>query len=333
MRIEQEIRFYRDQAVQACVGRPDIAPLLGAVSEYPDLKMSLDAKIDRLQVLKTRQFANLRTQNAEVKIWRTRITPFSLQLSSALVALGTKLEDPSILDEATFSASKLKRLNDPNFVEKTQKLLSLGTTHIAALANYQITPEFLEKYETMCDNLKGAFTALVEAKVEQKQITEEIETTLKEIDTLLLRIAIIVDTFKETQPVIYGLFRAAYHVPNAPGSTLSASGYVFDAETGVGIAKCRLKITGFQPLEDPPDASGEKGMMKKSSTPSYTDMMKSVKYTSPNAAFRYKNLPAGTYELTAYLAGYSEVRVTFYVNTGLSAEVFIRLQKVATEAA
>lgn len=330
---DQENRMNRDLDVQTCVGRADIALVLGAITEYPGLKALLDAKNERLRGLKLRQFSNLRTQNAELKLWRVRITPVNLQLSAALIALGTNLEDPSILDEAKLTEASLNKLSNPNFVEKTQKLFSLCGTHSAALANYQITPAFLENYETMVDNLKSAFAAMVEAKAEQKQITEEIETLLKEVDNVVLRIAILFETLKETQPVFYGIFQAAYHVPDAPGSPFSAIGYAIDAETGLGIARCRLRITSFQPLENPPDPSGEKGVPMKNPTPSYTDLMKSVKYTSPNAAFRYRNLPAGTYELTAYMAGYADVKLTFYVNTGKSTEVIIRLQKAATAAA
>jgi hypothetical protein len=329
---EQENRFYRDLAIRACIGRPDIALILGAITEYPALETSLEAKTERLQVLKDTQFANLRTKNADVFIWRTRITPFSLQLSAALIALGTKLEDPTILDEAKCSEATLKRLSNSKLVEKTQKLLSLSGTHSAKLAIYQIIPAFLDNYETLFTGLRDAVAALVEAKAEQKQITREIKTTLKEVDDLILRIWLIVETLKESQPVFYGIFKALYHVPDAPTSALSASGYVVDAATGEGIAKCRIKITGFTPLADPPLPSNGNEVLKKSTTPSYTELTKSVKYTSPNAGFRYRNLQAGTYELTAYLAGYSEVKVTFYVNTGIPAEVFIRLHKLETEA-
>jgi hypothetical protein len=330
---EQDNRLNRNLGVGACVERPEIAPVLGAVPEFPGLKASLDAKNGRLLLLKARQFADLRTLNAARDLWRLRVTPITLQLSAALVALGTKEEDPSILDEASFSPSLLKRFNDPNFVQKTQKILSLCSEHKAALTIYHVTSDMIESYETMVGDLGNAVKAVVDARAEKKQITREINTTLKETDTIIARIAIIVETLKEAYPVFYEIFRNACHVVNAPGSTLSANGLVVDADSGEGIAKCRLKITGYTPLVDPPEAVKENEVLKKSTTQSLTELTKSVKYTSRNAAFRYKNLPAGTYEIAAYLAGYNEVKSTFYVNTGITAELFIKLPKLATAAA
>jgi len=333
MRNEQENRLNRDLAVQACVERTDIAPVLGAVPEYPGLKASLDEKNGRLLLLKARQFADLRTLNATRDLLRVRATPITLQLSAALVALGTIDEDPSILDEASFSPSLLKRFSDPNFVQKTQKILSLCNAHKAALAIYHVTSDMIESYETLTGDLSNSARAVVDARAEKKQITREIDTTLKENDSVIARIAIIVETLKEAHPVFYEIFRNASHVANAPGSTLSANGSVVDADSGEGIAKCRLKITGYTPLLDPPEAVKENEVLKKSTTQSMTELTKSVKYTSPNAAFRFRNLPAGTYEITAYLAGYNEVKTTFYVNTGITAELFIKLPKLATAAA
>jgi len=334
MNIMQKNRQTRDLNVKTCLEMGVIVAILAAIPEYAALKALLDAYMGRLEELQIKQFTYLRGLIAARMAWRTKTIAACLQLAAPLVALAVKTDDEALLAEATVTKSSLESLNYNELAAKSQKLQGLGSTHAPALVVYLITLAFLDGMETINSNYREALLAAQTGKTEQKQITTDIALTLKEIDEVIIRISLIVETLKESQPVFYELFRTAYRLINPATSTLSASGYVLDGLTGEAIVKCRLRIVDFVPLPEP-TISDEKVavVLAKKTSPSYTELTKSVKLSSPFGAFRYRNLANGTYVLAAYRSGYEETRVTFYVNNGECAELYIRMQKVITDAA
>lgn len=332
MKASQKNRQTRDLNVKSCIEKPDIAPVLDEIPEYPALKTRLDDDIIKLETLQLKQFTILRGLNAARTSWRRKTILACLQLSSRLVALGTQTEDEALLAAARVTMTSLTRLRHLDLVAKSQGLVDLGIIHLPELLIYRITPEIMTEMANTCSSFREAVVAAEAGRVAQKQVTNDILQTLKSIDVILDRIALLVETLKEEEPLFYELFRMAFRVVHTGGSVLSASGYVVDGDTREGIHKCQIKITHYQPLQEP---AIEGGLIKGGITPkvlnAYTDMP--VKLTSPNGGFRFKNLADGTYELAAFRSGYNEERVLFYVNNGECAEVIIRMRKLGTEAA
>lgn len=333
MKASQKNRQARDLNVKNCVEKPDIAPVLDNVPEYPGLKTKLDSLILKLDALEKKQFSNSTVLNTLRRNWRQKTILACLELAPALIALGTRMESAAILMAAAVTKTSLTRLRHLDLHAKSQGLLALGRNYSQELLVYAITPELLDAMEETSDNFDAAMKAAQVGSKEQKQVTNDILDTLKEIDGVLDRIALIVDTLKATQPVFHAIFRNAFHVVHPASSVLSAYGYVVEGDTRCGIKKCHLKITAYQPLEDPPSVADKAiaGKPKMSIDPKDSDIP--VKLTSRNGGFRFLNLPDGTYELTAFLAGWAEQRVTFYVNRGLRAKLFIRMERLGTEAA
>jgi len=331
MKASQKNRQARDLRVKSCVEWAEIAPVLAAIPEYPGLKIELDKLVEKLKTLESKQFSQLRILNTERRNWRQKTIQICLQLVPALMALGTKTENCALLLDAGVSKTSLTRLRHPDLHAKSRVLLALGRTYSPDLVVYLISPEFLDSFEVTCDRFEAALKAAQIGSKEQKQVTGDILLTLKAVDVVLGRIALIVETLKDANPVFFAVFRNAFHVTHTGGSVLSASGYVVDDDSSVVMKKCHLKITAYQPLADPVAASNETNIVKPKTNTESLNIP--VKLTSRNGGFRFMNLSDGTYELTAFLAGYVEQRIVFYVNRGLHAKLFIRMRKVGMEAA
>lgn len=333
MDINQKSRHDRNKRIKTTVEKPEILPLLVDIPGFVAKKASFDAHIQGVETEQQLQFTLLRGLIAAKKAWRIQIIPICVQCSAGLVALGTHIADAALVEQATFTKSSLKKLSYSNLVVAAQTLHSLGTTNSTALADFYLPPAFFENFETTLDGLKVAIDAVKTANDEQKKATSAINLHLKEADEDLWHISLKVATIQETQPEAYLLFQTAYHIINAGGSSISVVGYVMDADSSEPLHKARLKITGVEYLEEPPTVGETNEGPVKKTTPSYTDFIKSVKFTSPNGVFKFKNMPSGTYELTVYMSGYVRTTVTLYVNTGNCYEVFVRLQKAATAVA
>ena len=333
MNNSQKNELIMNKRAKTCLERSEIAVILALIPEYAAFKEALDANILTLETLQDMQFSLRKSLFANKILWREKITPPSLTIAAALVALGSKLEDTAILEEATFTASYFRNMSFAAVAAKGQILCNLGNANETGLAIYNITPAFLVTYQKTIDSYKAAIEASDSAMDQQKRITSDINLAFKATGESIFRIAIIFETLKGTQPAAYEMFRNAIRVNNAPVYSLSATGYVFDEETGLPIKKCRLKVTAVQLLQDPPGVEGEPLMNGKSTTIASSELTKTVKLTSSLGGFRYKNLPNGTYEVTAFRSGYNNLPVTFHVNNGDCAEVNFRMQKSKQEAA
>jgi hypothetical protein len=333
MKASQKNRQARDLNVKNCVERTEIAPLLAAIPEFPGLKINLDSLIVRLDALEKKQFSHARILNTERRKWRQKSILACLQVVPALLALGTKTENTDILLPASVTKTSLGRLPHRDLLATSRALLALCRKYSPDLLVYMISPELLDAMETTCNSFDAALEAAQIGSKEQKQITGEILLTLKQIDFVLGRIALVVETLKGTQPEFCDIFRNAFHVVHPGGSVLSASGYVVEDDSSMAIKKCRLRITAFQPLEVPMTAYDTLKIMMPKTNTIQAELEMPVKLSSCRGGFRYMNLPDGTYELTAFMAGYNEQRVTFFVNRGLHTKLFIRMQKLGTEAA
>jgi hypothetical protein len=329
----QKNRLTKNRRVKSSVEDAVIAPVLAGITEFPSLKSSLDNQIVKVDALQLKQENDLKLLNANRMTGRNKTVFVCLQLAAALLALGTKTENNELILEASINKSGLRKLNHADLAAKAAALLALGVAHSPELAIYLITPSFLDNMETTINEFSEAIDAANTGRDRQKQCTEDIELSLKDSDIVIGRVALIMETLKEAYPESYATFRNACRIINTGGSSVMASGTVLDAETGEAISRCRIKITAFELLEEPPADGEENEGSTRRRTPSYTDMIKSVKFTSTKGAFRYKNLADGTYEVTAFRSGYSNTKTTFYVNRGECAEVYLRMQKVKKSAA
>lgn len=329
----QRNRLTRNKRVKLSVNDPVIAPTLLTITEFPALNTSLGNQIAKVELLDQKQATLLKLLYANRMTGRINTIFVCLQLGAPLLALGIKTKNNELILAGSITKTSLRKLTHAELAAKALAMLALAVAHTPELAIYLITPAVLDNMETTINNFVEALDAADGGRDQQKQVTADIELTLDESDAVVLRMAHIFETLKEAFPESYTIFRNACRVIYTGGSTISANGVVVDADTGEAIKRCRLRITSFEPLVAPMPEGGETEGKAHKATPSYTDLMKSVKFTSPNGVFRFKNLANGTYRITAYRSGYADTTVTFYVNNGEVAEVNIRLQKVVTEAA
>jgi hypothetical protein len=333
MNAHQKNRQNRGTRVKICVGRDEIKNVLVDIPGFTKAQTSLDVKLDGIVLLEQRQFTALKGLRAAIKSRRVILSPLCLQLSVALVALARFTGDSSLHDKVVCTETSLKNTTYAKLIVFAQTLLDLGVANKLQLVAYKILDSFYGMFETAIIDLQAAINEELTVRDQQKQVATEIEELLKETGEIVTDISVMVETLRESHPALYELYKVASHLGDVPTTTLSARGQVLDAETGEAIVKCRLRITSAQLLEVPPlDDEVDESEKKKtaSGSPEFT---KSVKLTSVHGIFRYSNLPSGTYVLTAFRAGYSELKATFYVNTGQCADVIIKLQKINTAAA
>ena len=329
----QKNRLSRNQRVINCLEREEISALLASVPEYVELKAALDQHTSRIEMLQTQQFSFRRIVYARQLQMRDKTIPVCLTLATALFALGTRTEDTMLLEAATVNDSGLKALPFFLLASKALNLTSLATTFKTELQVYFLTEDAIESARLTAENFAAAVEAANAAMDEQKQMTAGIIVLLKETDGIVKRIALVVNTLKVLQPRCCELFEIACRVVHAARTTLSASGYVLDDTTGDSIAKCRMKITSVKLLGEPTRYGEKPGIAAKKLPTTTAELTKTIKLSSVNGAFRYKNLPDGTYEVTAFRSGYANQTVLFHVNAGDCAEVIIRLQKSEQAAA
>jgi hypothetical protein len=320
--------------VDSCLDAADFTLALAPITEYPPLKVSLGTHIGWLDQLQQKQFTDLRFLIVSRNAGRIKTISVNMKLSAALKALAIKTGNQSLLDEATFTKTSLKKLSFSELAAKTQTLFGLATTYSAQLGVYGITPAVLDTMETTISDFIAAIRDAEKGKDDQKQITADIKTALDTIENEdIYHISLIIDTLRDTHPALHERFAIAKRVIFTGGSSFSIRGKVTDAETGQAINRCKIKITKVELQQEPMAEGDEPDAIKKKSSSGGTELTKSVKFTSPNGGFRYSGLADGTYELTAFRVGFSENRNLVYVNGGEISEIRINLQKLKTDAA
>jgi hypothetical protein len=320
--------------VDSCLDATDFALALAPITEYPPCKVSLGTNIGWLDQLQKKQFTNLRFLIVSRNAGRTKTIAVDMKLSAALKALAIKTENQSLLDEATFTKTSLTRLSFNQLAAKTQTLFGLATTYSAQLGIYGLTPAIIDTMETTISDFVAAINAAEAGKDDQKQITADISKVLDTIEKDdIYRISLMVDTLKDTHPALYERFAIAKRVINTGGANISAKGKVIDFETGQPVPNCKIMITSAQPQEYPVPAGEQEPVEKKKTASGSPEFTKSVKISSQNGGWWYKNLPDGAYELTAFKMGFTEQRMQFFVNTGEITQITVRLQKLKTAVA
>jgi hypothetical protein len=333
MNVSQINRFSRDERSESTLESGEIVPLLQLIPGYSQRKVLLSTHMARVRTLRQQQFSISRGLTAVKNTRQAELIPFCLKLSVAGVAYGKNTKDAAFVKKAAIKKSKLEKLSFTKLIVFAQDLFDLGFPVSTDLVAYHITGTFFDDMQEAIHALEAAKLAANKAMDQQKQITAEIDQLLKLIDEDLAEIIIMVETLRDSQPVFCEVFSNATRINDVAGTTLSLVGSILDAATGEVIPKCRVRISGFTPLEEPATDEENTAASKKKSASGGTEFTKSVKFASANGMFRYKNLPSGTYELAVYMAGYLGQKVTFYVNTGLSTEISIRLQKTVVTAA
>jgi hypothetical protein len=285
-----------------------------AITAYPNLKANTDTSIDTEQELAYNQELLKHNSTAAKNFARKAAGEFFLDLASKVRAYAIVKGDITLQDKVKINVSVIRRSSDNTLVLIFETVLDCAGEILAGLADYGVTEQTLNSGAGLLETFKSEMQNLSLSKIEQKQITVQLEKQFKTTDALLKPIDAMVETMQQSDPVMYRLYWNARTIKKTASNKLSASGKVFDSVTNQPLPGAIMRIESAESTK---------------SLASGPDLSKTVKIKSAGGGFQLRSLPTGTYLFKVTYAGYADQEATVYINEGVLTKVEMPLSKIA----
>jgi hypothetical protein len=168
------------------------------------------AKIDEIENLHTKQQTDIKgiTENKNNKI--SELISTALSISKPMIAFANVTNNPQLRQEINYSENKLKRSSDSDLEARCTIIKERANVHIAALADYGVTPPMLAALGTALSNFKAVISGPRTALSLKKQHTAEIQILFKATDKILKgQLDQLMVLFQKTAPEFYGAYKNA----------------------------------------------------------------------------------------------------------------------------
>lgn len=279
---------------------------------YPALKAAIDGSITNEQALANSQEMHKRNSVASKNHVKDEASEYILDLSRKVSAYAIVIADRTLHGKIKHNESTVKRCNDNKLVLIFETVLDTANQYQENLLEYGVTEQLLSEGISLLDALKTEIQNQLLINSELKQLTVQLEQQFRTTDAGLVTIDAMVETMRNSDPVMYRLYRNARRKRNRGGSKVSAIGRVFDSVTNSPLPKAKISIDSYNSNKA---ASG-------------ADLMKNVKFSGAAGQFRLKSLPTGTYLFKVTYAGYADQEITAHINEGILTRVEIPLSKL-----
>jgi hypothetical protein len=271
------------------------------------------ANCNSINDLASRQLVNRSGLRDNKEMLRDANIVACLDIASRIFAFATMQENATLIKEAKYNESELRKMADTRLVAKITALIALAEKHAPELVVYGVTA-------TSIANLVAAneayATAIPQPKLgidENKQITSELNRYIKANDAILRKMDALAELQKASNPVYYASYRNLRKVVQFGKGSLAMTGSVLDADTQEGIQKVKIGI----------EMANEDGKTPKAGS----ELMKNVKFTSPKGNFDIRTMPEGRYLLTVSKLGYITQVMSVNVVAGEMCRVVVNLVK------
>ena len=228
------------------------------------------------------------------------------------VAYATNTNNSVLLELVNYTESELKKSSDTKLIGSCQVVRDNANTNIAALPTYGVTAAILTTMQTSINNLSAALPKNRVGTTDSEEATNLLLTYFKTLVTNWAKIDTLVEMVRTSQPSFYNEYQNVRKILNKSTGKTPLKIQVSNALTGAPEANVILTVTPVNGQLKAAAANGKSSIVKK---------------TAAGGGSNHKNLPDGTYTVTAEKPGFKKVIETVNVVNGETTVLEIKMEK------
>jgi len=236
-----------------------------------------------------------------------------MNVAGRIKAYAAVNEMPDLLNRASITETKLRRLPDTEVTVAAAAIAGLATENAADITEFGVTKAITDQLTATIKAYDEAVSKPRMSKDEASRVNENINRIFGNNEVLFKKMDALVGMVKESDPDFYNSYFGFRKVVNYGRRPLALQVLVTDAATGEGLPKTQLLI----------EPAGN-GAMKAASG---ANLVKVVKRTEAKGGSKLKSLPEGTYTITASRPGYATQTLSVTLVKGELGKVTIELAK------
>jgi hypothetical protein len=266
---------------------------------------SVQATNAQLGTLKVQQQADKTGDSTNKKLLKATLMALAIDMIRRLVAFATNEGNNTLLSLVSYNETELKRKPDSQLSNICQIVYDNATSNLASLAEYGITADTLTALKTAITNFDNSRVQSNVDNTNSGQITQQIETLNKTLNTYWAKIDTLVEIVRTSQPDFYSGYKKIRKVVRTHNGSLSLKAQINDQQTGQGMANVTLAIA-------PAGGTAADSIVKK---------------TADGGGSNFKGLDDGNYTYTAKKPGYKDAAGTVSVVNGENTALTITMEK------
>ena len=272
--------------------------------------------------------ANIQTTNAAIattkvqqEVAQSADTQIKKQLRSTVilqakdiarrgVAMATNTSNTTLVSLLNYSDSEFSRSTDSKLVSICQVIRDAANANVTSLAAYGVTPAMIATLQTTINSFSAAILKVRVDTTGSSETTKQLTVNFKTLKATWDKVDTLVDMLHISHPAFYREYQNVRKVIVRGHSSVALKFKTVNAQTGTPEPNVTLAVT---------PANGTQKAMAANNKPIY------IKKTTPKGGGFLRNLPDGTYNITATKSGFQESTVTTSVVNGQSTSVTIQL--------
>jgi len=241
---------------------------------------------------------------------RSSVILLSKDIAARAVAMASNTNNIALLSLLNYSDTDFSRSTDSKLVSISQVIRDAANTNVTALAAYGVTPAMIATLQTTINSFSAAILKVRVDTTGSSETTKLLASYFKTLKATWKKIDTLVEMLRISHPAFYREYQNVRKVIVRGHSSVALKFKTINAQTGTPEPSVTLTVT---------PANDTKKSVAVSSKPIF------IKKTTLKGGGYLRNLPDGTYNITANKTGFQESTVTISVVNGQSNTVTIQL--------
>lgn len=265
--------------------------------------------------------ASITTTKVQQEVAQSADTQLKKQLRSTIilqgkdiarrgVAMASNTNNTALVSLLNYSDTDFSRSTDSKLVSISQVIRDAANTNATALAAYGVTPAMIATLQTTINSFSAAILKVRIDSTGSSETTQQLATNFKTLKATWKKIDTLVEMLRISHPAFYSEYQKVRKVIARGHASVALKFKTINAHTGMPEPNVTLTIT---------PVNGTQKSITGNSKPIF------IKKTTLKGGGFLRNLPDGTYNITATKSGFQESTITISVVNGQSTLVTIQL--------
>lgn len=280
---------------------PGITPLIASIQ-------STNASI---AIAKVQQEANNSRNTILKKQLRHAVIAQSIDIASRLMAMSLNTNNAALQALIDYTKTDLVKSTDSNLISICQVIRDNANTHVTLLAPYGVTPALVATLQTTINSFSAAIPKARIDTTGSAEITRQLIQHFNDLRITWKKIDILVEIVRLSHPAFYDEYKKLRRIITRGTIPHSLIVQTLNAQTEAPEPNVIITLTSVNDtLKATPKVN--KALL--------------VKKTAQGGRGFLRNIPDGTYHVTAAKTGFHDSVMTIAINNGESTSLTIKLQ-------
>jgi len=272
---------------------------------------SVQSTNESIAVAKVQQEANSSRNTSLKKQLRLSVITQGIDIASRLMAMSINTNNTSLQALIDYTKTDLVKSTDSNLISICQVIHDNANLHLTALAPYGVTPAIVATLQTSINSFSAAIPKARIDTTGSAEITKQLIHHFNDLKITWKKIDILVEIVRLSHPAFYGEYKKLRRVITRGSIPHSLIVQTLNAQTGAPEANVIITLTL---VNDKPK------------TITKVNKALVIKKTAMGGGAFLRNIPDGTYHVSATKTGFQESIMTIAINNGESTSLTINLQ-------